>query len=387
MSKKRRRAKGEGSIYQLSNGSWRASLSFMKPDGTRGRKARTVQNQSSAVIALEEMKRDSGLFVESPTKLTVGKYLLDWLETVAKIDKAENTIVSYGFSIRTHLAPALGRILLSRLTSADVQRAFSAMSEAETGSRTRELAFVVLNSSMNHAVKMGMILTNPCARVSKPKSDRKDIVPFTIAESKLLIAKTRGTLNHAPIVLALMCGLRQGEIFGIHFDRLDMDSGKLRIDQQVQEICGKISVGKPKTKTSVRNIDLPIAVVNALREHRKLLLKYGHAASQILFPASEGGYIRKGNFRTRVWNPLLKKIGLKQRGFHHTRHTYATIALGAGVPVPVVSKILGHSKPSITLDIYAHVLERHTSDATKAIDSLFGSSGYSLATPSRRKSS
>ncbi len=82
--------------------------------------------------------------------------------------------------------------------------------------------------------------------------------------------------------------------------------------------------------------------------------------------------MRRTDFRVRRWNSLLKILGLDHRGLHHLRHMYATLALGARVPVHVVSRVLGHSKPSITLDIYAHVLASQQAEATDATRRLFG---------------
>ncbi len=77
----------------------------------------------------------------------------------------------------------------------------------------------------------------------------------------------------------------------------------------------------------------------------------------------------RGDFRVKQWNPLLQLIDLEHPGFHNLRHTYATLTLGAGVPVHLVSRVLGHSKPSITLDIYSHVIPSQQSEAMRR---LFG---------------
>jgi integrase len=72
-----------------------------------------------------------------------------------------------------------------------------------------------------------------------------------------------------------------------------------------------------------------------------------------------------------VWKKVLQRLKIQYRGFHHLRHTYATLALGAGVPVHVVSKVLGHARASTTLDIYAHVLEHQQTAAKQAMARLF----------------
>jgi integrase len=101
-------------------------------------------------------------------------------------------------------------------------------------------------------------------------------------------------------------------------------------------------------------------------------MRQGNAASPLVFCSPRGGILRRSDFRVRHWNPLLKLLGLDHRGMHHLRHTYATLALGTGVPVHVVARVLGHSKPSITLDIYSHVLSSQQAEATEAMRRLFG---------------
>jgi integrase len=386
MAKKtRRRGKGEGSIYQLPSGAWRASMSYIRPDGSRGRKAKTCRNQASAVVELDRLKESLGAGVESPAHLTVGVYLDGWIETVVKSDRSANTVMSYRLVVRNHILPHVGGVKLAKFAPSDVQRMIANLAIAKAGDRTRQLAYVVLSAAMKHAISMGLIGLNPCAKIAKPQSERKEICPFSVDEVHRILAATRGTLNHAPIALGLLCGMRQGEIFGMRPDRISWEEKSLRVDFQIQEISGHIYQGKPKTKASIRTIEIPDTALDALRDHRRLLVKHGLAKSEMFFPATEGGCIRKGNFRQRAWNPLLKRLKLKQRGFHHTRHTYATLALSAGVPVHVVAKVLGHSSPSVTMDIYAHVLKPHQKEAASAIDRIF--SGYSLATSKSRKSS
>lgn len=412
--KPRRRAKGEGTIYRLKNGSFKVELVYRKADGSPGRRCATRRSHASAVAARDLLLREIAQGIEQSSTLTVRGFLTQWLETVGSEGKEPGTVAAYTNSITNHLIPRLGGIVLAKLSPADVQGALSAMVKDKKGSRTREMAYIVLNTALRHALTMGMIAKNPCARVTKPRSDRKDIRPFTMEESRKILTlaaqdrlsvvycdesgKTIRTrqikaARYRPVVmLGLMCGMRAGEVFGLHWDRIDFEKATLQVDQQLQGLSGRVSLKRVKTKSSNRKISLPANVLEALQEHRKAMLKAGHGREPMVFPAFEGGYTRSGNFRKRFWDPLLHACGLAPRGFHHTRHTYATLALGAGVAVHVVSKILGHAKPSITLNIYAHVLASHQDEATTVIDSLFNSDSQPTHTPllgsgNRRKSS
>ena len=85
---------------------------------------------------------------------------------------------------------------------------------------------------------------------------------------------------------------------------------------------------------------------------------------------SPDGLLRKSNFRNHVWIPTLRAASIDYRGFHNLRHTYATLTLGAGVPVHVVSSILGHANASTTLNTYAHILDGMQSAARDKIGEI-----------------
>ncbi|MBS0203526.1 MAG: hypothetical protein JSS49_11545 [Planctomycetes bacterium] len=127
------------------------------------------------------------------------------------------------------------------------------------------------------------------------------------------------------------------------------------------------------------------------RSFKAILLKEGNAGSNLVFPSLEGHVASRTNVCNRWWRKLFKRKAkpkprsgpqvkkadlphIRYRGIHHTRHTFATHALLASPPVeiPVLSKILGDSKPSVTLDIYAHVVKYAETRATATIEKLFG---------------
>lgn len=112
-------------------------------------------------------------------------------------------------------------------------------------------------------------------------------------------------------------------------------------------------------------------VVNALAVKRVDSMRDGHAAVEWIFPGESGATTRRSNFGYRVWGPLLKRLGQRHRGFHHARHTCATLLLNSGsVPLPVVSRLLGHASPAITLAIYSHVMVADQAKHRNAFDSV-----------------
>jgi integrase len=382
-----KRANGEGSIFRVGKSKmWKALLTVGRgPDGRMIRRSRTCKSQADARAALEELREEyaGSPQVSEVLPATVGQFLDFWLENSVRPNKSENTLTSYRIAADKHLKPRIGSIPLKRFSAAHVEKLVREMIDEETGGRARQNAFVVLRRAMNHAVKLRMIRASPCTAIEKPKHDQKKIHPFTADEAKRLLTCAAGTFLEALYYLAFATGMRQGELFGLRWSDVDLKRGRISIEQQATEISGNVTLGKPKTPSSVRTIEIPRAVADALVAHKARQLKAGKASAKLVFPARGGGYIHRGNFRTRHWAVLQKKAQVPYRGFHHVRHTYATLQLGAGVPVHVVSKILGHAKPSTTLNIYAHALESQQAAATTSISSILGCCPVATSAPAK----
>lgn len=317
----RKRANGEGCISREKSGRYRVSIS-VEVGGVRKRLTRTAWKHADAVAILSKLRvESSGESLNDPDKLTVAGFLKKWLADVVQQTLAENTHDSYRRAIEKHINPHVGRVSLAKFSAVHVQNMLATMSRDEVGSRTRQNTFAVLKAAMVNAETLRLIRENPCRLLKRPKHQRKDIRPFTLAEARLILSETVGDRWHAAFVIALTAGLRPGEILGLEWDAVDLKASQLRIEKQAVEIRGAPKLASPKTKSSIRTADITQQTVDALRDHRAILLKEGHAAGSLVFPAPEGGIESRGNFRTRVWQPLLLRLALEARGFHHSRHS------------------------------------------------------------------
>lgn len=373
MAKNRRskRANGDGSVFQLPNGKWRATISLgVTADGKRLRRSKTAKSRADAVQFLRDMQATADKVVVR-SSLTLMEFLDSWLLHV-KETQSEGTHDSYTRACETHIIPSIGRTKLSDVKPSTIRAMVAELRRKDVGSRTVENAFIVLRAALSMATKEGTIPTNPCSVVTKPKHEREEIFPFTLEESQRILAATETDRLHALFVLAFSTGMRSGELFGLEWTDIDLDASALRIERQATSISGRVVVKPPKSQAGRRRIELTAKTLEALKDRQRLMLSEGHAGNAVVFPGKRGAYLRRGTFRTRVWQPLLKRLGIEHRGFHHVRHTYATLSLTNGVPLTTVSKILGHAKPSTTLDIYSHFLPSHQSAATESISRLFG---------------
>ena len=187
-----------------------------------------------------------------------------------------------------------------------------------------------------------------------------------------LLAHLKGHWLYMPTVLAAYTGMRRGEVLGLRWRDIDFDKGTLQIAQTIELIGGKICVTAPKTERSSRTINLPASLLPELIQHRKeqaaLRLKLGLGKSDLVFTSPEGRAIHPVVF-CNTFTCKTRAAGLKTK-FHALRHLHITYLLKNGVPVHVVSARAGHSRASITLDAYSHLLGDEDELAAKQADEI-----------------
>lgn len=371
-----RRANGEGSVYKMSDGRWRAVITLgTGADGKRRRKSRIATRRADAVALLRQMQSESRTIHAGERRSPkLAEYLADWLAGIED-RSARNTTALYRRAIASHINPIIGGLRLDRLTPAQIAGLLSHWRAENVGARTQQVALAVLSHALQSAAETGQIASNPAAKVKPPATTPKEIDPFTADEvRRIFTAAKDDPLHYAPIVLLFSCGLRFGEMAGLDRKDVDLDAGTIRIGQQLttDAATGGVILTATKTKRSRRLIDLPSVAREALAGHLGVLAALGLATDGLLFVGYRGGRMSNRNFTTRPWQRAMDRAHVRARPPHHARHTYATLALSAGVPVHVVSAVLGHSRASTTLDLYSHYLPAHQQTATKAIDGLFG---------------
>lgn len=371
MPKKRKRSNGEGSVFPhkikgKKTGKYRAQVKY-RVNGKQKSKTKTANSHSDAVAFLKQLHEevDSGFL--SKGSETVEKYLKSWLDYIEN-NKSINSFATYNDVVNNHVAPYLGRRKLTELSPIDIENMIQSMRESNKSSKTIQSSYDYLKIALNRAVnKLRMIPENPCNFVDRPRHTASDANPLTIDQTKSLLKSIKGELNYCICYTALTTGMRIGELLGLFWENVDLDSNHIHV---VQQLCARECVLKPpKTKSSIRTIEISEETKQAMVDHRRLLLKLGCISNKYVFCNSKGKLLRHSTFNNQ-WLKILKNAEIPHRGFHQLRHTFATMALSNGAKISVVSKTLGHAKTSMTLDIYAHVLAEDKSEATSAVSKL-----------------
>jgi integrase len=203
-----------------------------------------------------------------------------------------------------------------------------------------------------------------------PRPVRKEIKPLSREQARALLEAAKGDALHAFYVLAVTTGMRNGELLGLQWRDVDLDASTLQVRRTV--FNGVVS--PPKTAAGNRTIRLTGLAGAALREHR--LARAKERISGWVFPSRAGTPLSVHNVHNRSWKPLLGRAGLPaSTRMHDLRHTCATLLLSRGVPVKVVSEMLGHASVSITLGTYSHVLPDMQESAARAMDEALNGHG------------
>lgn len=373
MVKKKQQGNGSGTVYARKNKDGKITSylgSYFTPDGKRryvSAKTKTACREKLRRIMSEV---DQG-FVFDAGKQTVGEYMVRWLEDFAKADLAPRTYHNYNLQLREHIIPAFGTMKLSKLDTPNVQALYSAKLRNGLKSSSVRYIHAVLHRALSKAVDLRLIARNPAASADPPKVRQEEITPLDTDHTHILLDSAHGDKYEALYVLALTCGLRMGESLGLRWSDIDLDSGTLRVNRQLQRIRGGggLQFSEPKN-ASRRTIDLPQRALEALRSHRKRQLEEKSRASSyedsdLVFATGKGTPLDAQNIVNRHFKPLLKRAGLPNIRWHDLRHTCATLLLGRGVHPKLVQHLLGHASITMTLDRYSHWIPsmgRHAAD-------------------------
>ncbi len=367
MARTKGRANGDGDVFPRKNKAGQITSyrgAYFGPDGKR--RYVSGRTKEAARLALREARSnaDAGLVFDAGT-VTLTSYLDRWLEDSVKDTVRQRTYERYESIVRVHIAPAIGRVKLKALTPAHVRALYRQKLDSGLSPRTVNYVHVTLHKALSQAVSDGLVQRN-AAQVKAPRPEKPEIRPLSPDQARKLIATANVTeARYAALyVLALHTGMREGEMLGLRWDDLDLESTTptLQVRRTLSETRTGHKFELPKSGKG-RSIKLSRKAVEALRSHRarqaqeKLRLGSLWQDNGLVFPTTTGTTTSGTNLLGRYFRPLLKLAGLPPVRLHDLRHTCATILLMAGKHPKYVQELLGHASISITLDTYSHVIE------------------------------
>lgn len=395
----KRRANGEGSIFQRKDGLWAAQYT----DNTG--KKRTLYGKTQQIVKnkLKEAIResDSGMMVDK-NKITFNAWMKEWLEVYVKPTRRKNTYAGYYCRIHDHIIPAFPKVLLKDVRTDMLQKFIN---EKGTGGRidgkegglstsVLHSMKMIISSALRQAEDNNLISINPAKKIKMPRKVRKDVSMLTREEQKKLegsVMDSTSSISFA-ILLDLYTGLRLGELVALKLEDIDLAKKELRVrrSRSTVQISGtgktEIIESEPKTAKGKRVIPLNDrivklldkyieernATVEVMRSHWKSLGSTVWKDDGYLFLTRYGTVPEHTTMRDTL-NRLLAKAEVKHIKFHALRHTFATRCIESGFDIRTLADILGHSDVSMTLNVYSHAMADHKRSNMEKLTMLFDS--------------
>jgi integrase len=371
----------KGHLRERSPGHW-AIILEQRDAGTGIRKRKwhsfagtKRQAQIECARLISEMK--GGTYLE-PSKITLAQFLDRWLEhMVSQISSKSHA--RYGELARKNIVPLLGSVVLTQLRPALISTAYSkALTHGRrdgTGGLSPQTVthmHRVLKQALGQAVKWELLNRNPVDAVDPPRAVRAPMQTYDLDQTAELIEVMRPTRMLIPTLLAVLCGMRRGEVAAVRWKNVNLTAAQLAILESAEQVGSKVRYKVPKSGKG-RTLALSASLVEELRAHRlrqaEELLKVGIRLTDNTFVVAQAdGTPLQPDTLTQDWFRKLADTSLPRIRFHDLRHAHATHMLSSGVHPKVASERLGHSKIGITLDLYSHVLPGMEADAAERVD-------------------
>ncbi len=380
-----RRGNNEGTIYQLPSGSWRAQIYI---NGYRLGKTKKTKREAQIWLRQTLEKTVQG-YTGHGSNMLYEVFLKAWLS--AKKSAIKNSTWSlYETTIRNHIIPFLGKEKISGITPEKIQLLYLQKEQTGTGTRTIRVIHTVINNSLKKAVKLGVIHTNPAQATTPPVYETPEMEIYSEHEITQLLMAVKETNIEGLIHFAVTTGLRQSELLGLQWSDINWDRKTINIQRQLSRKFKKPNYFvSPKTKSGKRTISLGEKTIQKLQEHYRKQLnqikKIGEKwqKNNLIFPSAVGTPMSQRNLYKK-FKAVIHQAGMRNIRFHDLRHTAASLMLNHGIPALIVAKRLGHSKVSVTLDTYGHLLPGMEQETANFIDELITPIEVKLHTISTR---
>lgn len=369
---------------------------YVGPDGTEKSKSFPDRQKRLAEKWLSAIETDMsrGQYTDpASVRITFRQYAEKWLDSKTSSPMTRKEL---GRRLRLHVYPVLGSRPIGTFRPEHIRELLAALkaNPGVSSSYARNI-FADVQSVLSAAVDDTLLSRNPCSArtVRRPKPAPYLVVPWAPAQ----VFAVRAALPEryqALVDVGAGCGPRQGELFGLAEDAIDLDGRTLHVVRQIKFVEGHPVFALPKGGKT-RDVPLPDYVAKSVTTHMdafklvEITLPWetpeGPLVSfRLIFTAEQGGIVRRSNFNAKEWKSALASAGLiteadengkyesaREHGMHALRHFYASALLDAGENIKAVSEYMGHADPGLTLRVYSHLMPDSRERARCAIDSAF----------------
>jgi integrase len=370
----------QGHIRARGTGAWELKFDVTTETGERKTRYATVRGgKREAQRKLTELldQVNKGSFID-PSKVTLAAFLDQW-ETWAATQVSAKTLERYKELLAHHVRPHLGNLSLQKLKTVNFAELYGKLQRPKpegAGLAARTVGHVhrVVRRALGHAVKWGAIGNNPVSAAEPPRVQRAEIEILAPDQIKIVLDALRGRPLYPVAVIALATGMRRGEIVALRWGDIDLDAGKVRVERSLEQTNAGIAPKSPKTKAGRRSVAVPPSIVAELRDHwrrqqeHRLARGMGKASPDDLVFARPDASPWPPDSLTADWARTVRMLKLPKVTLHALRHTHVSQLLAAGLDVVTVSRRIGHSNPTVTLGVYAHLFGNTDEKASAVVE-------------------
>lgn len=303
----------------------------------------------------------------------------EWLAQAIREGSLKLSTIERYESVKCRIYATFGHMRICNIKTIQIQRFINDLAEKGLNgkgmsTKSQALHLIFLSNVFNYAIRYGIVSSNPCRNVRTIKKETHERDCYTLAEAQTLLEKLESAepKYRTFFTLAIYTGFRRGELLGLEWKDIDFNTGIITVNRISQYLKGGITTGTPKTAQSQRSLKVPDEIIDLLKWYKKEQsmdrLKVGDKWQNTdrLFTKWNGTPVYP-NTPGEWFKSFCKKHNLKYVTVHSFRHLNATLLISNGVDIKTVSKALGHSQTSTTLNIYAHSFAEQQARASEAI--------------------
>lgn len=375
-----------GTVFRSKNGKW--WIVRERVDGRQKDFRPNVhgfpnsEKGAKSFLASLKVRLDTGQAVVQ-TKDTFASYAEKWLAG-KKLSPA--TWESYQSILRNHLLPGLGKYPLAKITPLMLRDFYAGVKnhhdeEAEPSHALMQKIHMILKSILNDAVEMEVLARSPMKKALTPKTGEPKSKPkfYTADQVKVILDTAKDTRAYVPVALAIMTGMRAGEVCGLRWEDVDLEKKRIIVRRSISATPGKLTEKCTKTGKE-RTISISPELIRILIWHRG---KQSERKLQKGSAWNPNGYVwcnwdgtpeRPGDLSS-AWRWVAPKTGLPFYSFHSFRHTHVSLLIGQGESMKAIQERAGHTNISTTMDIYGHMEEGSDAEMVARLDKALGFGG------------
>ncbi len=317
------------------------------------------KTRKEALEKKEDYKRNNiGIDIVSSK---TGSVIKEWLFNIVMLEVKPSTFEIYEGFYRNYITGShLSTILLSKVTTQNLQVFFNAIYQEKQSATLVRRIYNFINKFFNYQVKINALPKNPCSHVTLPKDNKvKKIEIFTVDEIDIIKKSVDENFDYFIFYFALATGMRQGEIIALTLEDINLQNNSININKTVNKVNVYDEEGKkqrktlvypPKSKNSIRTIPIPAQILPMLIEQIEIQKSKNF---DLLF-TNKHDNMYDGDKLYEKYKRYLKRKEIPHRKFHTLRHTYCSILARNNVPLKLAAELMGHDV-EMTSNIYTHL--------------------------------